>query len=113
MEGGDTSGGEKPVQSFQRRDVLERRNDPPEGFATQNFAQRAMQMISQPSTLPLPPLPPGPEKNDPGFYVYDYVDTAGAGVTVYVIDDGANKNHPVSLIIITSSTLSLIKPRNI
>jgi subtilisin family serine protease len=50
----------------------------------QSDAPPELRVISQPEGVPLNSLP---------FYAYNSV--AGGGVTVYVVDSGANTQHPV------------------
>ena len=53
----------------------------------QNDAPISLEIVSQPPGIPLP-LVAG----------YDFPEQAGDGITIYVLDTGANLRHPVSVL---------------
>jgi hypothetical protein len=61
--------------------------DPYRGpFRRQINADTQLRIVSQPRNVPLEDLT--------GYY---YIPEAGRGVTIYIVDSGANLRHPVSL----------------
>jgi hypothetical protein len=55
-------------------------------FIRQEDAELPLKIVSQPPDVPLDYL-----------LGYDYMAQAGRGITIYVIDSGANLKHPVSI----------------
>jgi hypothetical protein len=63
-----------------------RQPNPLTEFQRQYDAELGLKVVSQPLDIPLDDL-----------LSYDYVTQAGEGITIYVIDSGANLEHPVSI----------------
>jgi hypothetical protein len=55
-------------------------------FRRQIYADTQLKIVSQPPNIALDDLT--------GYY---YLPEAGRGVTIYIVDSGANLHHPVSL----------------
>ena len=55
-------------------------------FRQQEDAVLLLKIVSQPPEVPMDYL-----------LGYDYMVQAGKGITIYIIDSGANLNHPVSI----------------
>jgi hypothetical protein len=64
----------------------------------QKLAPRDIDIVRQATyDLPLMMVSQPPGVSDIILNGYDYMAQAGAGVTIYIIDSGANLNHPVSI----------------
>lgn len=87
-----------PIDLFDRKNSQKRDDPPPPGFKTQKSCKRQLDMVSQPPTELLLPLPPSQKPSqDQGVYNYNYVEPLIKDVWVYLMDDGANREHPVYL----------------